>query len=107
MPWSLRLGAPAELWQNVSPEPAPLADRSPAAAPQDNRDGIGAKIRIGNQYAEMTTTVGYASSSAAGVHFGLDSATQIPKIEIWWPSGTTQTLHDIHADQVLTVTEPN
>jgi hypothetical protein len=74
---------------------------------RSNRDGIGAKIRIGNQYAEMTTAVGYASSSAAGVHFGLDTLTQIPKIEIWWPSGTGQTLRDIRTDQVLTVTEPN
>jgi hypothetical protein len=100
------LGAPAELWQNVSPDPRHwLIVR--LRGTRSNRDGIGAKIRIGNQYAEMTTTVGYASSSAEGVHFGLDAATQIPKIEIWWPSGTTQTLRDIRADRVLTVTEPN
>jgi hypothetical protein len=100
------LGAPAELWENVSPEPRHwLIVRLHGT--RSNRDGIGAKIRIANQYAEMTTTAGYASSSAAGVHFGLDSATQIPKIEIWWPSGATQTLRDIRADQVLTVTEPN
>ena len=99
------LGAPAELWQNVSPDPRHwliLRLRGTGS----NRDGIGAKIRIGNQYAEMTTTTGYASSSAAGVHFGLDAATQIPRIEIWWPSGTKQTLPDIRADQLLTVTEP-
>ena len=100
------LGAPAELWQNVSPDPRHwLIVR--LRGTRSNRDGIGAKIRIGNQYAEMTTTAGYASSSAAGVHFGLDTVAQIPKIEIWWPSGTTQTLLDIHADQILTVTEPN
>ena len=100
------LGAPAELWQNVSPAPRHwLVLR--LRGTRSNRDGIGAKIRIGNQYAEMTTAVGYASSTAAGVHFGLDTTTQIPKIEIWWPSGTTQTLRDIRADQILTVTEPN
>ncbi len=100
------LGAPAELWQNVSPDPRHwLIVR--LSGTRSNRDGIGAKIRIGNQYAEMTTTVGYASSNAAGVHFGLDTLTQIPRIEIWWPSGTAQTLRDIRADQILTVTEPN
>jgi enediyne biosynthesis protein E4 len=100
------LGAPAELWQNVSPEPRHwLIVR--LRGTRSNRDGIGAKIRIGTQYAEVTTTVGYASSSAAGAHFGLDTATRIPKIEIWWPGGTTQTLRDIRTDQVLTVTEPN
>ncbi len=100
------LGAPAELWQNVSPDLRHwLIVR--LRGTRSNRDGIGAKLHIGNQYQEMTTTVGYASSSDCGVHFGLDTATQIPKIEIWWPSGTTQTLRDIRVDQVLTATEPN
>ena len=100
------LGAPAELWENVSPEPRHwLVLR--LRGTKSNRDGIGAKIRIGDQYAEMTTAVGYASSSAWGVHFGLDAAAQVPKIEIQWPSGVVQTLQDVRADQVLTVTEPN
>jgi hypothetical protein len=25
---------------------------------------------------------------------------------VFWPSGTRQTLHDVTADQVLTITEP-
>jgi hypothetical protein len=55
----------------------------------------------------MTTAAGYASSSAWGVHFGLDAVAQIPRIEIRWPSGVLQILRDVRADQVLTVTEPN
>jgi hypothetical protein len=55
----------------------------------------------------MTTAAGYASSNAWGVHFGLGATAQIPRIEIRWPSGVVQTLRDIRADQVLTVTEPN
>ena len=100
------LGAPAELWQNVSPEPRHwLVLR--LRGTKSNRDGIGAKIRIADQYAEMTTASGYASSSAGGVHFGLGNTTQIPKVEIHWPSGVVQVLQDVRADQVLTVTEPN
>jgi hypothetical protein len=100
------LGAPAELWENVSPEPRHwLVLR--LRGTRSNRDGIGATIRIGDQYAEMTTTIGYASSGASGVHFGLDSTAQVPKIEIRWPSGILQTLLDVRADQVLSVTEPD
>ena len=100
------LGAPAELWQNVSPEPRHWLILR-LRGTKSNRDGIGAKIRIADQYAEMTTAAGYASSSDWGVHFGLNAMAQVPKIEIQWPSGILQTLQDVRADQVLTVTEPN
>jgi hypothetical protein len=73
---------------------------------KSNRDGIGAIVRIGNQYAEMTTTVGYASSTDFGLHFGLGNIALIDKIEILWPSGVKQTLHNIQSNQVLAVTEP-
>ena len=99
------LGEPAELWENVSPDAAHWIILRPHGT-RSNRDGIGARIRIGNQYGEMTTTVGYASSADLGVHFGLGSVDVIPKIEIVWPSGRTQTLTNVKGDQVLEVTEP-
>ena len=64
------------------------------------------KIRIANQYAEMTTTVGYASSADCGVHFGLGNTETVSEIRITWPSGAKQTLTNIKANQVLAVTEP-
>ncbi len=99
------LGEPAELWRNVSPEPRHWLILRLRGA-RSNRDGIGARIRIGTQYQEMTTAASYASSCAWGVHFGLDAAAVIPRIEIRWPSGTLQTLRDVHPDRVLEVTEP-
>ena len=39
------------------------------------------------QWNEVTTAVGYASSSDSRVHFGLGSNRQIKEIEIHWPSG--------------------
>jgi hypothetical protein len=99
------LGAPAELWRNVSPEAGHWIILR-LRGTKSNRDGIGAKIRIGDQYLEMTTASGYASSSAAGAHFGLGSAARVPKIEIQWPSGAVQTLRDLAADRVLEVREP-
>lgn len=100
------LGEPAELWENISPEPNHwLIIRLHGG--KSNRDGIGARIRIGDQYNEMTTALGYASSADWGVHFGLGNTAVIPKIEIRWPGGVTQVLKDVKADQVLAVTEPN
>ena len=36
-----------------------------------NRDGIGARVQIGNQTQEFTASQGYSSSSLVGLHFGL------------------------------------
>ena len=60
-------------------------------------------MRIGNQYAEMTTTVGYASSADIPLHFGLGNAITA-KIEVRWPGGAVQRL-DAKADQLVVVTE--
>jgi enediyne biosynthesis protein E4 len=77
---------------------------------KSNRDGIGAKIKITSdsgqvQYNHVTTAVGYASASDKRVHFGLGAARRIREIEIRWPSGHTQTLRDIAANQILMVKE--
>jgi enediyne biosynthesis protein E4 len=98
------LGEPAELWENVSPSAGHwIALR--LTGTKSNRDGIGARVRIGNQMAEMTTTVGYASSAAVPLHFGVGAATVVPKIEIRWPGGRVQTLTNVKADQVVAVRE--
>ena len=76
---------------------------------RSNRDGLGTKVKIstshGDQYNEATTAVGYNSSSDKRVHFGLGDAAVIDRIELAWPSGVKQTLTNVKADQVLTVTE--
>ena len=72
-----------------------------------SRDGILARVKIGSQVDQMTTAVGYASSSNYGVHFGLGAVKTIDRIEISWPSGRKQVLEDVAADQVLTTTEPD
>jgi hypothetical protein len=99
------LGEKAELWENVSPEPRHWIILR-LRGTKSNRDGIGAKVRIGDQYNEMTTTTGYASSSDWGVHFGLGALPEVKSIEIQWPSGVKQVLANVKADQVLQVTEP-
>jgi hypothetical protein len=61
---------------------------------------------VGTQINHMTSSVGYASSSLWGVHFGLGQAKAIETVEILWPSGTRQLLHNVRANQVLDVREP-
>jgi hypothetical protein len=78
---------------------------------KSNRMAIGARIRLTTaagltQYNHVTTSTGYASSSDPRVHFGLGSARSAKEIEILWPSGIKQLLHDIAADQILPITEP-
>jgi len=73
--------------------------------------GIGAQIHIvtpddKSQWNEVTTATGYASSSDSRVHFGLGGNSRIKDVEIRWPSGTRQTLHDVVGDQILTIEEP-
>ena len=62
------LGEPAELWENASPAGNHWLILK-LTGTKSNRDGIGARIKVltktgGPQYNHMTTTVGYASSSA-------------------------------------------
>jgi hypothetical protein len=99
------LGEPAELWENVSPAANHWLILK-LVGTRSNRDGIGARVRVGFQWNEMTSAVSYASSSHFGVHFGLGQVRQIPEVEIHWPSGALQVLRDIKADQVLEVREP-
>ncbi len=99
------LGDRPEIWQNTSPEANTwliLKLRGSVS----NRDGIGAVVRIGDQTNHMTTSVGYASSSDFGVHFGTGQRKEVEQVEIRWPSGIHQTLRHVKTNQVVDVREP-
>ena len=49
---------------------------------------------------------GTSSTNERAVHFGLGRATTIDRIDVLWPSGTTQRLDDVASDQRLTIEEP-
>ena len=100
------LGEPAELWRNVSPGTNNWITLK-LVGTRSNRDGIGAQVRIGKQWNHMTSSVGYASSSHFGVHFGLGKMAKIDEVEIRWPGGIVQTLRDVAPNQRLEVREPD
>jgi hypothetical protein len=99
------LGEPVEIWHNVS-ENRNHWLKLKLEGTKSNRDGIGARVRIGNQWNEMTSAMSYASSSLDGVHFGLGAVEVAEKVEIMWPSGKKQVLDNVKADRVVTVREP-
>jgi enediyne biosynthesis protein E4 len=70
-----------------------------------NRDGLGAKVRIGKQWVYATTAGSYLSASDSRVHFGLGGDTRVT-VEIRWPSGKRQILEDIATDRIVTMEEP-
>jgi hypothetical protein len=98
-----------ELWRNVSAAPHHwLLVRT--VGTKSNREGMGAKLKVvtaqGAQYNHVNTAVGYGGASDLRVHFGLGASTVVNELTITWPSGKTQTLAKVAADQILTVREP-
>jgi hypothetical protein len=103
------INAPAEVWINQSSGTSHWIEFK-LQGTKSNRDGIGARIKVvtksGAQYNHMTTSSGYASSSAAPVHFGLGANASVDLVEIHWPSGIVQTMKDLEGDQIVNVKEP-
>jgi enediyne biosynthesis protein E4 len=103
------INAPAEVWMNESPGKNHWLEFK-LQGTKSNRDGIGARIKVvtksGAQYNHMTTSAGYASSSAGPVHFGLGQNASAGLVEIHWPSGIVQQMRDVAADRVVAVKEP-
>lgn len=102
------LGAPTEVWLNTSD----TGHRWLAVdleGTTSNRDGIGALVSVstsaGTQFNTATSSVGYASSSAGPVHFGLGNSATVESVTVVWPSGTEQTVTNVRPNQVLHLIE--
>lgn len=76
---------------------------------RSNRDAVGAIVRIyyGEQQQMRTRTAGsgFQSQSEGTLHFGLGSAMKVEALRVEWPSGSTETFHEIPADYVVKVVE--
>lgn len=72
-----------------------------------NRQGIGAKATLysngGLQYQELQPYRGFESSMQPILHFGLGKTSLVDSLKIEWPDGGIQWLHQLKADQQLTV----
>ena len=74
-----------------------------------NRDAIGAVIRLTagsrTQVREIRAGSSYLSQNDLRAHFGLGAATRADRIDILWPSGRTEVLRNVAANQIVTVGE--
>jgi hypothetical protein len=75
-----------------------------------NRFGLGARVRVGSgpsaRVRAINNVASYQSANDMRLHLGLGDLKVVPAIEIRWPSGRVQTLTNVAANQILTVTEP-
>ena len=75
-----------------------------------NVDGLHVRLQVDLPNAslirESNRNYSFESASDPRVHFGLGSATSVPRLRLAWPSGRTQRLVAIPADSDLTVMEP-
>ena len=76
---------------------------------KSNRDGYGARVTVRAGMLTQTRLChadgSYLSSSDKRVHIGLGTALRADTVTIHWPSGHIDTLHQIAANQRLTIRE--
>jgi hypothetical protein len=76
---------------------------------KSNRSAIGARLRCVagslSQIDEVRSGGSYISQNDLRLHFGLGDKTSIDLLEIRWPSGAVDQLHNIQADRFVRITE--
>ena len=79
------------------------------AGTKSNRLAIGARVKLTaggvTQTDQIRSGGSYLSQSDFRVHFGLADAPRIDSVEIHWPSGATDVLRNLPADQFYAVLE--
>jgi len=77
-----------------------------------NRDGIGSVVELETddgiiQIREQTGGMHRIAQNHQRLHFGLGNHRLVKRLTVTWPSGVTQNLKSIEADQILHITEPH
>lgn len=79
--------------------------------PDGNRHGFGTKVTLhtsnGIQFRELISTRGFQSSSEPVVHFGIDAADTISRIEVKWPDGRIEDITSVKAGGLITADYKN
>ena len=87
-----------------------------AVGTKSNRSGIGARVIVTartdpqakmplRQIDEVRSGGSYFSQNDMRLHFGLDRADTVDSVEILWPSGTHDVLHDLPVNRLYVVEE--
>ena len=74
-----------------------------------NKGAIGAKVKIygawGVQVREIRAGESYGTCNSSQLHFGLGANQNVDSVVVRFPSGTTERLYNLQADQFVTVIE--
>jgi len=74
-----------------------------------NTAAIGARIRLTSgsrtQIRDVKAGSSYLSQNDLRAHFGLSVAARADRIEVVWPSGRTETVANVPANQIITIEE--
>src|SRR6266436_1943019 len=74
-----------------------------------NTAGIGAKVMIttggSHQLVEVMPTRGFESAVDPRPHFGLGTASQVDSLTVIWPDRRSQTLTNVAADRMITLSQ--
>ncbi len=76
---------------------------------KSNKMGIGARVTVKAgklvQFSEVRGGASYISQNDPRLHFGLGVAEKMDEVEIRWPSGKVEVLHDVPGDFIYKVVE--
>jgi len=76
---------------------------------RSNRSAIGARcvVEAGDrkQMNEVMSGGSFYSQNSMTLYFGLGSADKVDRIEVRWPSGATQSWHDVAVNRTWGITE--
>jgi hypothetical protein len=80
-----------------------------AIGEKSNRSAVGARVVLSvgqrRQQRDVQSGSSYLGQNDLRAHFGLGQATRVDRLEIQWPSGTTETVENLPANHVFTVHE--
>jgi len=76
---------------------------------KSNRDGIGARLKLTVNGKVLLRHIkagsSYQGQNDLRAHFGLGTAKMAERLEIVWPSGTVDSVENVEANQILTISE--
>jgi hypothetical protein len=74
-----------------------------------NTDAIGARVRLTSgsrtQIRDIKAGSSYLSQNDLRAHFGLGTAARADRLEVVWPSGRTEAVTNVAANQIVTIEE--
>ena len=76
---------------------------------RSNRSAIGTRVRLTvgghDQIDEVMSGSSYYSQNDLRLHFGLGTAEQADRVEVFWPSGLKESFADVKANQIVVIQE--